>query len=374
MLTAQPRATGKSFYKATEYAEARSVRLRVARYTGLRLAADDPAGASGWVAYDVHGIRLCRTLGWLYRSTGQIQKAWDTLVMGLSLARETGIRELEALLLCDQAILYWFRGEPERVEGVMETALSLGQKTGSTSVVAQILANLATVQNETGHLDKAEASFDTAIRLARLEGNNFALAANLNNFGSLYTHLERWEEAEASLNEARSHSLYRTGSAIVWGNLGALYCAWGKLEQAEAAYEKAIQDLRRIGDRVSRVTFHCYQSLLQAHRNDLDAAQEAFYQAKLLYEDGKNPRYLCFLNLAEAGVRLAGARMTEVPVVQQKLLQQAEAAIRVVESPGADGSPAATERWSDARLMLKLLRLDLKRSEEISALQRKPDS
>jgi hypothetical protein len=124
---------------------------------------------------------------------------------------------------------------------------------------------------------------------------------------------------------------------------------------------------------VSRVTFNCYLSLLQAHRNDLDEAEFALGHAREIYQDGKNPRYLCFLNLAEAGVRLVGARMTEVPRVQQKLIWQAEAAITAAESKGADGSPSAVERWSDARLMLKLLRLDLQRSEEISALQRTPE-
>jgi predicted ATPase/Tfp pilus assembly protein PilF len=323
---------------------------------------------------DVHGIRLCRTLGWLYRSTGQIQFAWDTLAMGLSIARHTGIRELEALLLCDQAILYWFRGEPEKVSDIMYEALKLAQQTGSGIVQALVWTNVANIENEAGDFVRAESSFQTAIRLARSEGNDFALAANLNNVGCMYTHMERWQEAEESLSEARGYDLYRTGSAIVWGNLGALYCSWGKLEAAEEAYEQALKVLRRIGERISRVTFLCYLSLLRTHRNDLDNGEHSLEEARVAFQNQQDPRGRCFLSLAEAGVRLAGARLTEVAVVQGKLLKQAEQAIRVAESKGTDGSAAATERWSDARLMHKLLRLDLQRSAEISAVNRKPDS
>lgn len=144
----------------------------------------------------------------------------------------------------------------ERADTLYQRALDLLRQIKD----APPLALVATVTNRTGmqiargHLEAAEAQFLEAIAIFEhhLGVHHLYTGVLIGNLGALYCALHRFDEAESLLGQARA-ILQEVGehnhprAAQILCNLGDLYMAQGKYEQAEPLYKEAIEIYQAAG-------------------------------------------------------------------------------------------------------------------------------
>lgn len=120
--------------------------------------------------------------------------------------------------------------------------------------VARTLNDLAVVYNEEGRNKEAEPYYLKALKIRekKLGPYDLAVADTLNNLGNLYKDVRNFPEAEKTYK--RAFDIYKKddikGStdeylAMTCNNMGRLYIAWGRLDEAIPLLKQAIE----IGDK-----------------------------------------------------------------------------------------------------------------------------
>ena len=204
----------------------------------------------------------------------RLGEAWVLHTLGWSLAR---LREEEAFGYLEQALairreLGDTRGEAQTAIGLGEgylkvhgpgedalrylhLALELLEPTGATSLHAATLNNLGEVYFELGDLAAAEECYIRARDLIRDVGG-YAEGYVLCNLGLIYQALRRFDEAAASYEEAlRSHRASGTlfGEAITLKHLGEVHVEAGSKDRGRACLTEALRLFEQIGDQSAAV-------------------------------------------------------------------------------------------------------------------------
>ncbi|RMI44622.1 hypothetical protein EBN88_04805 [Streptomyces triticirhizae] len=123
------------------------------------------------------------------------EEAWEPARRGLSLARETGFRIVEAICLRTLGVLHHRRGEHERALSLLEESVALTRPLDSRDILAQCLRSLAVALAAADRPHEALARLDEAVAVATAGNHRREVAAARLDRGDVLAALGERERA-----------------------------------------------------------------------------------------------------------------------------------------------------------------------------------
>jgi predicted ATPase/Tfp pilus assembly protein PilF len=245
-------------------------------------------------------------------------------------------RELERALACaepgERAIVGAELGEARLARGALEEAevtvrAALAEGRGARSVAGEqrAAARLGLVLHARGRLDEAQVSYELALDLgARLASPTLEAAAH-RDLGSLLLQRGALARARAHYAEALArapHDDLRL-EGVVRGNLGIIALEEGDLEAATSSFRRALDCLRRIGDRTYEAHLLVYAGLTQFERGSPHDARALYDVAIDVLGEVGDARMEGIARTARAVARAAlgegGAADNDLAVARRRL-------------------------------------------------------
>lgn len=201
--------------------------------------------------------------GLLAQTRGEHGRALELFQRSMDLSEEA---DEEATFLHNLGISYTSLGR--FVEALEAFEASLGQRRASTPArVPETLIMVGWVHFLSGELERSKTLLEEALELCRAAGDGVREAWALDRLGSAYRELGRFPEALRAhrrflvLSEAAGN---RLDMAAARANLGWLFMAWERPEEARLELTRALELFDAIGDRAARA--HVLVGLAQAER------------------------------------------------------------------------------------------------------------
>jgi CHAT domain-containing protein/predicted negative regulator of RcsB-dependent stress response len=192
------------------------------------------------------------SIGEVYRSLGETQKALEKFNEALPIRRAVGDRRGEAATLHNIGRVYRLVGEMEKALEKYNEALPLRRAVGDRSGEAETLNSIGVGYQFLGEMQKALEKYNEALPILRAVGDRSGEAAILNNIGELYRSLGDMQKALEKYNEALPILQAvgnREGEAVTLNNIGLLYRSLGETQKAMEKYNEALPIRRAVGDR-----------------------------------------------------------------------------------------------------------------------------
>lgn len=142
------------------------------------------------------------------------------------------------------------RGNVDQAIKLLKKALRGAQKIKNPIVLARTYSDLGIAYQRKKSIPDAMDCFGKAAEALLRTSYEWDKVTIFLNIGALYFDQEMWEAAEAAfLKIDRQHLRFKT-KAILWNNLGNVYCKQGKLEDAENYLEDALALWSKIGNEI----------------------------------------------------------------------------------------------------------------------------
>lgn len=173
------------------------------------------------------------------------------------------------------------RGAIDEAESALRLALSEARAVGSALGEQKAAARLGLVLHARGRLDEAQGFYELALDLAgRLASPALESAAH-RDLGSLLLQRGAFARARAHYSEALArapHDDLRL-EGVVRGNLGIIELEEGELDAATLSFRRALECLRRIGDRTFEAHLLVYAGLTHFERGSPAEARALYARA-----------------------------------------------------------------------------------------------
>ncbi len=238
----------------------------------LRRAVGDRAGEASTV----------NNIGFVYDALGEKQKALDYYSQALPLERAVGDRASEASTLNNIGVVYDDLGEKQKALDYFKQALPLKRAVGDRAGEAGMLSNIGAVYDDLGEKQKALDYYNQSLVLWRAVGDRADEATTLNNIGLVYDDLGEKQKALEYYNQALplTHAVGdRAGEAITLANIGWTYSALGEKQKALEYYNQALPLMRAVGDRASEAATLGNIGLVYSALGEKQKALEYYNQA-----------------------------------------------------------------------------------------------
>ncbi|MEW6213040.1 MAG: tetratricopeptide repeat protein [Acidobacteriota bacterium] len=184
-----------------------------------------------------------RTLGAVYRSAGEREKALTAYAESLSLFRQSGNDEQTALLLRDTGEIYRSMQQTERAIELYTEALKIHRARGDKSKEADLLYALGVNYDDINEWGKALNFLIDALALNRELGDLNGQVFTLSAISFIYMNNGDFDSALYYYNEV--HEIFvkmgsRHGQAMILGYIGAAYLELGQYEKSLEALNRAL--------------------------------------------------------------------------------------------------------------------------------------
>jgi len=192
------------------------------------------------------------TIGFVYHSLGEAERALDYYGQALTLFRALGDRAGEADTLNNLSRLYFDTGQKPRALDYLTQALALYRAIGDRSGEGNALLGIGLIHSGSGEEQKALDYYGQASLLFRAVGDRKGEANALNNIG---LHYARGSEKQKALDYySRAGALYLAlndleGSANTLNNMAAVYARLGQKQDALNYFSQVLSFFRTVGDR-----------------------------------------------------------------------------------------------------------------------------
>lgn len=213
----------------------------------------------------------------IHRDAGAMEAGEVELARAMSVADERERASVRAEL--GEARLA--RGAIEEAEATLREALEEARRTGSLIGEQKAAARLGLALHARGRLDDAQSFYEQALDLASRLASPALEAMAHRDLGSLLLQRGFFARARAHYAEALArtpHDDLRL-EGIVRGNLGIIALEEGELEVATTSFRRALECLRRIGDRTFEAHLLVYAGLTQFERGSPAEARDAYSSA-----------------------------------------------------------------------------------------------
>ncbi len=225
----------------------------------------------------VEGARALQDAG----TKESLQQAAIKFESALPLWESIGDKAEESHTLDTMSDVYIALGESQKAEDSLLRALPLAREANDTIGEADVLVNLS-VALSFREPTKALEYLDPAVRLARSAGDRNLEAAGLNTLGSVYLLMGDPRKALPYVTRAlaiKREEHDRRGEMIVLANAGTIYYALGDSYKALDTFRDLLPMRREQHDRRGEGTTLFYMGSSFARLGDLDQALESFTQA-----------------------------------------------------------------------------------------------
>jgi len=233
-------------------------------------------------------VRVLRERAEARRLSGQWGEARADVERALSLAREAGFEEGEAIVLESFGLLLRQLGKPRDAQAVLEQALGRVQAATLVREEGLVLGSLGVVNLHLGNTDEARANIDAAIERFRDVGDRRNEGVQVGNLGVLHRrlgNLDRTRELYAEALVIHGETGDRRREAVMLGNLGVLQYHLGDLGSAFDLYDRSLMVAREVGDRLTEATALANIGLVYTELGQYDDALGLFHQALALNRD-----------------------------------------------------------------------------------------
>jgi tetratricopeptide (TPR) repeat protein len=225
-------------------------------------------GSSDGEAVNLGNLGLC------YAALGETHRAIELHERALAIDRRIGSREGEAADLGNLGLCYTALGETRRAIELHEEALVINRAIGSREGESTSQGNLGRCYHALGETPHAIELHNKALALDREVGRREGEAINLGNLGRCYAALGQLRRAlefhqdALAINREIGH---RDGEAIDLGNLGVCHAALGQTEHAIELHEQALAIDEQIRSREGEAADLgnlglCFAALGETHR------------------------------------------------------------------------------------------------------------
>ncbi len=222
------------------------------------------------------------SIGFVYDTVGEKQKALDSFNQALPLMRAAGDRAGEAAALNDIGAIYDALGEKQKALDYYDQALPLRRAAGDRAGEAATLSNIGAAYDALGEKQKALDYFNQALPLRRAAGDRAGEAATLSNIGAVYDDLGEKQKALDYFNQAlplRRAAGDRAGEAATLSNIGAVYDDLGQKQKALDTYNQALTLMRAVEDRAGEAVALNNIGKVYANLGDKQKALDSYNQA-----------------------------------------------------------------------------------------------
>ncbi|WP_375329582.1 tetratricopeptide repeat protein [Microcystis sp. BLCC-F210] len=192
------------------------------------------------------------SLGNVYYSLGEYQKAIEFHQQSLAIDREIGDRGGEAKSYDNLGNVYYSLGEYQKAIEFHQQSLAIEREIGDRGGEAASYNNLGNVYYSLGEYQKAIEFHQQSLAIEREIGDRGGEAASYNNLGNVYYSLGEYQKAiefhQQSLAIKREIG-DRGGEAKSYNNLGNICQSLGEYQKAIEFYQQSLAITREIGDR-----------------------------------------------------------------------------------------------------------------------------
>jgi tetratricopeptide (TPR) repeat protein len=191
-------------------------------------------------------------LGTVYYSLGEYQKAIEFHQQSLAIKREIGDRGGEATSYNNLGTVYYSLGEYQKAIEFHQQSLAITREIGDRGGEAASYIGLGNVYQSLGEYQKAIEFYQQSLAITREIGDRAGEAASYIGLGNVYQSLGEYQKAiefhQQSLAITRKIG-DRESEAYSYGNLGNVYYSLGEYQKAIEFYQQSLAITREIGDR-----------------------------------------------------------------------------------------------------------------------------
>ncbi|HET9220962.1 MAG TPA: tetratricopeptide repeat protein [Roseiflexaceae bacterium] len=261
--------------------------------------------------------------------------------------------------------IYWLQGDYRQASEILETSLRTAQAADDKVTMARILYHLGILAVRQGDQNTAQARLEESLSLYQAQGHRAACASVLNSLGIVAMEQQELELARAQLEESlaiRRELGDRWGLSLTLGNLGLVVQNQRDWEQAQSLHTESLQLSQELGDRVSMANTLQHLGMAAIEQGDWPQAREQMVACLALCRElgpgAPTPAALVAAAAAidakataaqvlGAGMQLLTEQGAALEALEQRVYQQAEAAIRaVLESAAFEAAFAAGQALS----------------------------
>ncbi len=206
------------------------------------------------VSTPADGRQASSVLRWIARTwnaDGDGDAALECLEAALAVAEAWDDDAAAGHAMNVQAVVRWQHGDMDDAERLYLLARHRAVRAGDAKLAAMTAQNLGVLANIRGDFEVAEQQYRASLEDYRSLGLINDVCVALNNLGLLYIAQQRWEEAEVALLEGL-RLCEQNGDAVsrlqLDLNLAELWVARGDYARAHSAVRKALTAAAQIGD------------------------------------------------------------------------------------------------------------------------------
>jgi tetratricopeptide (TPR) repeat protein len=226
-------------------------------------------------------------LGNVYDSLGEYQKAIEFHQQSLAIDREIGDRGGEAKSYNNLGNVYDSLGEYQKAIEFHQQSLAIKREIGDRGGEGKSYGNLGNVYYSLGEYQKAIEFHQQSLAITREIGDRGGEASSYNNLGAVYYSLGEYQKAiefhQQSLAITREIG-DRGGEAASYNNLGNVYYSLGEYQKAIEFHQQSLAITREIGDRGGEASSWFNLGLTYYKLKRIAEAKEAYLQSRELYQ------------------------------------------------------------------------------------------
>ncbi|MBD2602187.1 tetratricopeptide repeat protein [Microcystis viridis] len=226
------------------------------------------------------------SLGNVYYSLGEYQKAIEFHQQSLAITREIGDRKGEAYSYMGLGNVYYSLGEYQKAIEFHQQSLAITREIGDRGGEAKSYGNLGNVYYSLGEYQKAIEFSQQSLAIFQKIGDRWGEAYSYNNLGNVYESLGEYQKAiefhQQSLaikREIRD----RGGEATSYIGLGNVYYSLGEYQKAIEFHQQSLAIKREIGDRGGEASSYGNLGIVYYSLGEYQKAIE-FHQQSLAIE------------------------------------------------------------------------------------------
>ena len=228
------------------------------------------------------------SLGIVYQSLGDYQKAIKYFEKDLKIAKELGRRAGEGRTYGNLGVSYDLTADYRKAIEYHEKYLKIAKEIGDRAGEGAAYGNLGNAYQSLGYYQKAIQYHQKHLKISKEIGDRAGEGTAYGNLGNAYRSLGDYQNAidyDKEHLKIAKESGDRAGEGAAYGNLGTAYRSLGDYQKAIEYHEERLKIAKEIGDRAgegraygsfgtSYQSLGDYQKAIEHHNKHLKIAKE----------------------------------------------------------------------------------------------------
>ena len=229
----------------------------------------------------------------IYDLWGKYKKALGILEESLVIFREIGDPGGESLAMNSISQVYAALGRYDDAIQVLEKTLKISREIGDLKTEGIVINNISHAYALLHRYEKALKLLEESLLIRRQVGDRKGEVRTLNNMAFIYKAMKNHQEALKLLEESLTISREigdRQGEGSTLNNISDIYRSLGDYENAQKKLDKSLRIFREIGDTQGEVTAYWNMAVEYERLEDIDKATDFLRKAIEIEESIAHPK------------------------------------------------------------------------------------